>query len=352
MTKVTNLNERALLQKPGRHPVADNLFLKVLDPTHAYWVVRYSVGGVSRETSLGSARKLTRTDATGRYHAIMADVNKGVDPLTQKRRAKASGAQTGAKPTFGQCCDQYLETHQTDWRSDKHRYQWRMTLTSYAAAIRDIPVDEVKTVDILIVLKPLWTKSPAMAGKFRGRLESVIDMARALGHIDEDKANPARWKGHLDHLLPKRQRLVKGHHKAMPYADLPAFWAKLAEIDTVASRALQFTILTFARTSEVLLHAMGRGFVCRRGLPLSEFADENGQAARRAIVRRGAGDLERPNGRNGQELIRFPRQAAQAVVVDDARHAAAPDGNRRDSSRISIGGELVDGRPRRRVRTG
>jgi hypothetical protein len=244
MTKVTNLNERALLQKPGRHPVADNLFLKVLDPTHAYWVVRYSVGGVSRETSLGSARKLTRTDVTGRYHAIMADVNKGVDPLTQKRRAKASGAQTGAKPTFGQCCDQYLETHQTDWRSDKHRYQWRMTLTSYAAAIRDIPVDEVKTVDILIVLKPLWTKSPAMAGKFRGRLESVIDMARALGHIDEDKANPARWKGHLDHLLPKRQRLVKGHHKAMPYADLPAFWAKLAEIDTVASRALQFTILT------------------------------------------------------------------------------------------------------------
>jgi integrase len=253
MTKVTNLNERALLQKPGRHPVADNLFLKVLDPTHAYWVVRYSVGGVNRETSLGSARKLTRTDATGRYHAIMADVNKGVDPLTQKRRAKASGAQTGAKPTFGQCCDQYLETHQTDCRSVKHRYQWQMTLTSYAAAIRDIPVDEVKTVDILTVLKPLWTKSPAMAGKFRGRLESVIDMARALGHIDEDKANPARWKGHLDHLLPKRQRLVKGHHKAMPYADLPAFWVKLAEIDTVASRALQFTILTFARTSEVLL---------------------------------------------------------------------------------------------------
>jgi integrase len=251
--KVTNLNERALLKQPGRHRVADNLFLKVLDPNRAYWVVRYSLGGVSRETSLGSAHKVTRADATGRYHAIMADVNKGIDPLAQKRKAKASATQPSTKPTFGQCCDQYLETHQNDWRSAKHRYQWRMTLTTYAAAIRNIPVDEIKTADILTVLKPLWNKAPAMAAKFRGRLEKVIDAARALGHLPEDRANVARWKGHLDHLLPKRQRLVKGHHKAMPYADLPAFWAKLAEIDTVASRALQFTILTFARTSEVLL---------------------------------------------------------------------------------------------------
>jgi integrase len=252
MTKVTNLNALALLEKPGRHRVADNLFLKVLDPTHAYWVVRYSVGNVSREISLGSAHKVARADATGRYHAIMADVDKGVDPLTQKRKAKASAAQPSTNPTFGQCCDQYLETHQADWRSAKHRHVWRMTLTTYAEPIRDIPVDEIKTADILTVLKPLWGKSPAMAAKFRGRLEKVIDAARALGHIPEDRANVARWKGHLDHLLPKRQRLVRGHHRAMPYADLPAFWTKLAEIDTTASRALMFVILTCARTSEVL----------------------------------------------------------------------------------------------------
>jgi len=89
MTKVTNVNERALLQRPGRHRVADNLFLKVLDPDRAYWVVRYSVDGVSRETGLGSARKVTRADATGRYHEIMTEVKKGVDPLAQKRNAKA-----------------------------------------------------------------------------------------------------------------------------------------------------------------------------------------------------------------------------------------------------------------------
>ena len=252
MTKVTNLNERTLLQKPGRHRVTDNLFLKVLDPTHAYWVVRYSVGGASREVSLGSARKFTRNDVAGRYHAIMADVDNGVDPLRRKGKAKASVAQPSAKPTFGQMADQYLETHQTDWRSDKHRYQWRMTLTSYAKPIRDIPVDEVKTADILTVLKPLWGKSPVMAARFRGRLEAVLDAARALGHIDEDKANPARWKGHLDHLLPKRQRLATGHHKAMPYPDLPAFMARLSETPLAAAKALMFTILTCARTSEVL----------------------------------------------------------------------------------------------------
>ena len=87
--------------------------------------------------------------------------------MAQKRKARASVAQPSAKTTFGQCCDQYLETHQTDWRSAKHRYQWRMTLTTYAAAIRNIPVDEVKTADILTVLKPLWGRSPVMAAKFR-----------------------------------------------------------------------------------------------------------------------------------------------------------------------------------------
>jgi integrase len=139
------------------------------------------------------------------------------------------------------------------WRNDKHRYQWAMTLTTYAAPLRDMPIDEVKTADVLGVLRPIWTRTPETGSRLRGRVEAVIDMARALGHIDEDKANVARWKGHLDRLLPPAKKLgVRGHHAAMPYADLPAFWTRLAEIDTVASRALMFTILTCARTSEVL----------------------------------------------------------------------------------------------------
>src|ERR1700683_4785835 len=125
MTKVTNLNERALLAKPGRHRVADNLFLKVLDPERACWVVRYSVGGVSRETSLGSARKLTRADATGRYHAIMADVNKGGGPLAHKRNAKAAAVAEADVPTFGTMADQYIAAHEAGWRNAKHAWQWR-----------------------------------------------------------------------------------------------------------------------------------------------------------------------------------------------------------------------------------
>ena len=126
MTKLTNLNERALLERRGRHRVADNLFLKVLDPTHAYWVVRYSVGGVSREISLGSAHKVARTDATGRYHAIMADVNKGVDPLAQKRNARTTAAAAKADvPTFGTMANAYLKAHEAGWKDAKHRWQWR-----------------------------------------------------------------------------------------------------------------------------------------------------------------------------------------------------------------------------------
>ena len=106
---------------------------------------------------------------------------------------------------------------------------------------------------MLAVLKPLWTRTPETASRLRGRIESVIDAARALGHIPEDKANPARWKGHLDHLLPRAKKLgVRGHHAAMPYADLPAFMAKLADMPGVASRALAFSVLTCARTGETL----------------------------------------------------------------------------------------------------
>jgi hypothetical protein len=132
-------------------------------------------------------------------------------------------------------------------------WQWKQTLGQYCAAIRDIPVDEIKTADILAVLRSIWSKTPETASRLRGRIEAVIDMARALGHIDEDKANPARWKGHLDHLLPPAKKLgIRGHHKALAYTDLPGLWTKLAEIDTTASRALMFTILTCARTSETL----------------------------------------------------------------------------------------------------
>jgi integrase len=250
----TTGNERALLARPGRHRVADNLFMKVLDPTHAYWVVRYSVGGVSREISLGSADKVSRADATGCYYAIMADVNKGVDPLTQKRAAKTAAVAAKADvPTFGTMADAYLKAHEAGWKNAKHRYQWRQTLDQYCDPICALPVNQIDAKAVLRVLEPIWNDKPETASRLRGRIEVILAAAQVKGWIDPNRPNPARWKNWLDHTLPLPKKLgVRGNHAAMPYADLPAFWTKLVETPGVAAKALQFLILTATRTTETL----------------------------------------------------------------------------------------------------
>jgi integrase len=154
--------------------------------------------------------------------------------------------------TFGDMADAHVQTHETTWRNAKHRYQWRQTLTDYCGPIRGLPVDQIGTADVLAVLKPLWSRAPETASRLRGRIESVIDAARALNHIPEDKANPARWKGHLDKLLPKPAKLSRGHQKALPYADVPEFVASLRASSNMAALALEFLILTAARTNETL----------------------------------------------------------------------------------------------------
>jgi integrase len=118
--------------------------------------------------------------------------------------------------------------------------------------LRARPVNEIDTAAVLEVLQPLWTSIPETASRLRGRIETVLDAARARGLIGQHEANPARWRGHLDKLLPKRQKLTRGHHAAMPFADVPAFLAQLRERESVAALALEFTILTAARTSETL----------------------------------------------------------------------------------------------------
>jgi len=127
-----------------------------------------------------------------------------------------------------------------------------MTLTEYAKPLAGTPVVAIDTESILSVLKPIWQTKPETASRLRGRIEAVLDYARAKGNLPHDRANPARWKSHLAHLLPKRGKLSRGHHAAMAWRDVPAFLERLRERETVAARALEFTILTAARTSEVL----------------------------------------------------------------------------------------------------
>jgi integrase len=253
MPKLTQIGLRSLIKKPGRHSDGGGLYFRVLNDAKAYFVDRYTVAGKERETSLGPFPELGLAEAREKHAELrkMVKVDRA-DPIAEKRAAKIVQPVTAA-PTFGAMADEFIAAHEPSWKNQKHTWQWKRTLGQYCAAIRDIPVDEIKTADVLAVLKPLWTRAPETGSRLRGRIEAVIDMARALGHIDADRANPARWRGHLDHLLPPAKKLgVRGHHAAMPYADLPAFMVRLAEIDTTASRALQFLILTCARTSEVL----------------------------------------------------------------------------------------------------
>ena len=252
MTKLTPPTLRSRLKKPGRHSDGAGLFFRVLGEGKSYWVYRFRINRREREMSLGPYPELGLGEARKKHAELRARVLNGADPLAGKHAAAKTIAAMSSVPTFGEMALAHVETHEAGWRSRKHRQQWRQTLTQYCQPVWSKPVDQVATADVLAILKPLWTTKSVTAGRLRGRIEVIIDAARVLGHIDADRANCARWKGHLQRLLPKPAKLTRGHHAAMPYAELPAFMARLAETPGVAALALQFLILTATRTSETL----------------------------------------------------------------------------------------------------
>ncbi len=205
--------------------------------------------GRTQEIGLGSAR----TVGLGRARELAAecrdDLARGMNPL--ERREAERRARDGRK-TFGACADALLASKESSWRNPKHRAQWRMTLTEYAAPLRAMAIDEVDTEAVLSVLQPLWQAKSETASRLRGRIEAVIDSARVAGHIDVRQPNPARWGGQLQLILPKPAKLTRGHHAAMPYAEVPAFMAGLAGQESISALALRFLIMTAARTGEVI----------------------------------------------------------------------------------------------------
>jgi integrase len=247
MPKLTQAALRGLIKKPGRHSDGGGLYFRVIGEGKAYFVYRYRLGGKEHELSIGPLSEWSLKDARTKHKLLAADVAKKIDPRVAKAVAPT------AVPTFGDIADAYVQTHEATWRNAKHRYQWRQTLADYCGPIRMKPVNEIATADVLAVLKPLWDRAPETASRLRGRIQTVIEAAQALGHIAEDKANPARWKGHLDHLLAPAKKLgVRGHHKAMPYDHLPEFMKRLRASDNMAALALEFLILTATRTSETI----------------------------------------------------------------------------------------------------
>lgn len=233
----------AKLKARGRHADGGGLYLFIDDSGRRRWIFMYTRAGKRTELGLGSARDMSLASARTEAAAMRTILAAGGDP-------KAERAKDESVPTFGESADTFIEAMRPSWRNAKHAAQWTMTLKKYAQSIRAKPVDEIVTQDVLDVLQPLWQRTPETAERLRGRIENVLDAAKARGHRSGE--NPARWRGHLDQLLPKRQRLSRGHHKALPYEALPAFMADLLDRDAVAARALEFLILTSARSGEVL----------------------------------------------------------------------------------------------------
>ena len=235
---------QAETRKPGRYGDGAGLWLVVSDTGARKWVFRFSFGGRVTETGLGATGL---ADARLKAAEARRLVKEGVNPILAKREVQ----EQSEIRTFGQVADDMLASKEVQWRNEKHRAQWRMTLSTYAASLRDMDVSKIETQHVVAVLKPVWLKVPETASRLRGRIQAVLDAARAQGFIDENRANPARWRGHLEKLLPAPKKLTRGHHAAISFGDLPAFYAGLGELESVAASALRFTILTAARTSEV-----------------------------------------------------------------------------------------------------
>ena len=244
--------------KPGRHADGGGLHLLVKDTGARSWVYRFMLKSKSRDIGLGAAGQggISLADARTARDALRLKVKAGIDPLEERKRDAAealAAAQAAAITgmTFKVVAEAYVCANEASWRNDKHRQQWRNTLASYVYPVMgELPVADIGTAHVLKILEPIWQDKPETASRIRGRIETVLDAAKARGYREGE--NPARWRGHIAQILPARSRLTRGHHKAMPYEAIPAFMASLREREAMAALALEFVILTATRTSEVL----------------------------------------------------------------------------------------------------
>ena len=229
--------------KPGKYADGGGLYLIVADSGSRKWVFRFTRNGKAREMGLGAASGSTLADARHKAAEAQRLIADGKDPLSER-------AKQNETPTFEKMAEEVIASLEQGFRNEKHRKQWRSTLQAYAGPLMALKVDAIETDDILKVLSPIWAIKQETASRIRGRIEKILDAAKARGYRRAD--NPARWRGHLDHLLPKQSKLSRGHHEAMPYVDIPAFLETLRQRNAIAGLALEFCILTAARTGEVL----------------------------------------------------------------------------------------------------
>ena len=243
----------AKLTTPGRYGDDRGLYLQVTPAGVRSWLLRYERGGVERAMGLGPVGDFTLEEARERARKARQLLRDGIDPLDARKAERSAQALEAAKAvTFKEAATQYFDQHERKWRNAKHRAQFLSTLESYAfPVLGKLPVAAIDTGLVLKAIEPIWQSKTETANRVRGRIESVLDWATVRGYRTGD--NPARWKGHLAEVLPARGQISPHqHHAALPFAEVPEFMAQLATREGIAARALEFTILTAARTGEVI----------------------------------------------------------------------------------------------------
>lgn len=226
---------------PGRYSDGGGLYLNITKGGSKSWAYMWTREGRRREMGLGPFLEVGLADARKLAESARNLVREGLDPIQERKRAE--------EPNFHDCAIRFLESKEKGWKNPKHKQQWRMTLMVYAKPLHSLRVSQIKTQDVLAVLSPIWMTKSETASRLRGRIEAVLDYAKAMGWRTGE--NPALWRGNLKSLLPalKRSQRVK-HFPAMDFNELPAFMTDLRQREAMAARLLEFTILTASRSGE------------------------------------------------------------------------------------------------------
>jgi integrase len=254
MGKLTALEvKNATATKTGRYLGDGNgLWLQVIPTGAKSWIFRYTRDGRAREMGLGATHTITLAEARELALECRKKLQNGGDPLAEREAARLAVKLEAAKAmTFDQCAAAYIEAHRPGWKNAKHASQWVNTIATYASPIIGaLPVAAIDTGLVMKVIEPIWQTKTETASRLRGRIESILDWA-TVRQLRQGE-NPARLRGHLDHLLAKRLASARGHHAALPFAEIGDFMADLHKQEGVAAKALEFAIVTAARTGEVI----------------------------------------------------------------------------------------------------
>jgi integrase len=241
------------LKQPGRYGDGNGLYLQITKSGVKSWLLRYERTGHERWMGLGPLHTVSLKEARERARKARLQLFDGVDPIDAKNSERTARALAAAKAiTFETAAKQYFAAREKSWKNPKHRAQFLSTLQTYSfPKIGNLPVAKIDLGLVLQVLEPIWQKKTETASRVRGRIENVLDWATVRGYRQGD--NPARWHGHLEHVLPARSKIQKPiHFPALPYSEIAEFIAALRQREGVAARALEFAVLTAARTSEVI----------------------------------------------------------------------------------------------------